>query len=104
MNNDAIFSLTPVSAYDNVNTEAKPCNQNRGGTVINLPKPTPSFNPSLNIISHLYLFLNNVSSVWTIIEKEYCLSQNLMVLVSHNIDLHKFYARIQYENLAHCLF
>ena len=58
MNNDSVFSLTPVSAYDNVNTQAKPGNQNRGRTVINLPKPTPFFNPSLTIISHLYLFLN----------------------------------------------
>ena len=45
MYNYAIFSLTLVSAYDNVNTQAKPGNQNRGRTVINLPKPTPWFNP-----------------------------------------------------------
>ena len=94
MNNDAVFSLTQVNAYDNVNTQAKPGNHNRGQTVINLSKPTPSFNPSLTIICHLYLFLNNVSSVWTIIVKEYSLSQTLMVLVSCNIDLHKFYAGI----------
>ena len=56
MSNATVFSLTLASAYDNVNTQAKPGNQNRGRTVINLPKPTSSFNPSLTIISHLYLF------------------------------------------------
>ena len=66
MNNDAVFSLTPVSAYGNVNTQAKPGNQNRGQTVINLPKPTILLNHSLTIISHLYqvLFLNKKTVVF----------------------------------------
>ena len=55
-NNGAVVSLTPVSAYDNVNTQAKQGNQNGGQTVINLPKPTPLFKPSLTIISHFYMF------------------------------------------------
>ena len=42
------------SAFDNVYTQAKLGNKNRGRTVINLPKPTPLFNSSLTIISHLY--------------------------------------------------
>ena len=37
MNNDAVFSLTQVSAYDNVKTQAKPDNQKRGRTVNNKP-------------------------------------------------------------------
>ena len=41
MYTDAVFSQTPVSVPDNVNTQAKAGNQNRGWTVINLPKPTP---------------------------------------------------------------
>ena len=56
MYNDIVFSLTPVSAYDNVKTKAKPGNQNSGWSVVNLLKPTPLFNPSLAIISHLCLF------------------------------------------------
>ena len=52
MYHNIVFSSTPVSANYNVNTQAKPGNQNRGRTAINLPKPTPLFNPyKQNIIS-----------------------------------------------------
>ena len=37
---NTVFSLTPVSTNDDVNTQAKPGNQNRGRTVINLPMQT----------------------------------------------------------------
>ena len=64
MYNDAVFSLTQVSTHNNVNTRAKPSNQNWGQTVINLLKQAPLFNPSLMIISHLYLFLNKIIVVF----------------------------------------
>ena len=52
MYHNTVFLLTQVSANDNVNTQAKPGNQNRGRTVINLPKPISLFNPvKLTIIS-----------------------------------------------------
>ena len=52
MHHNTVCTLTPVSANDNVNTQAKPGNQNRVQTVINLPKPISLFNPfKLAIIS-----------------------------------------------------
>ena len=49
-NSQTFLSLAPVIAYGNVNNQAKPGNQNRGRTVLNLPKPTPLFNPLLTLI------------------------------------------------------
>ena len=52
---NTVFTLTPVRANDNVNTQAKPGNQNRGPTVINLLKPLLLFNPcKLTIISFFF--------------------------------------------------
>ena len=40
MYHHTVFSLTPVSANDNENIQAKPGNQNRGRTVINQVDPS----------------------------------------------------------------